>query len=65
MPLTLELPGELADTRTGDAAKLEKKNEAELVAYWQSENLFGSRTDIVDSQQCARTARERAEQRSK
>jgi len=37
---------------------------AELVSYWQKENLIGSRPDIADSQKHARELRERAERRS-
>ncbi len=39
------------------------KTGTELVDYWQSEGLIGSRSDIVDSQAHARTLRERAERR--
>ncbi len=38
-------------------------NGAELVSYWQSEGLVGSRTDIGDSQDHAHTLRQRAELR--
>lgn len=37
----------------------------ELVQYWQSEGLIGSRSDIDDSQTHARQIREQAEQRLK
>lgn len=36
---------------------------AELVAYWQSEDLIGSRSDIEDPVQHARDLRERAQTR--
>jgi hypothetical protein len=39
------------------------KTGAELVAYWQQEGLVGTRPDIPDSQQHARTLREQAERR--
>ena len=35
----------------------------ELVSYWRSEGVVGSRTDILDSQAHARELRERAQQR--
>ncbi len=37
---------------------------AELVAYWQSEQLVGSRSDIGDSQVHARELRTQAERRN-
>lgn len=40
------------------------KTGAELVAYWQSEGLIGSRTDIADSQEHARQLRHDAQRRS-
>jgi hypothetical protein len=36
---------------------------AELVAYWSSEGVIGSRSDLGDSQQHARALRQRAEKR--
>lgn len=39
------------------------KTGAELVAYWQSEGLIGSRNDITDSQAHARNLRQKAERR--
>jgi hypothetical protein len=36
---------------------------AELVAYWESEGLIGSRSDIEDPVQYARELRERAQTR--
>jgi hypothetical protein len=40
------------------------KTGAQLVAYWQSEGLIGSRSDIADSQEHARQLRHDAERRS-
>lgn len=40
------------------------KTGAELIAYWQSEGVIGSRTDIIDSQTHARKLRQEAERRS-
>ena len=37
------------------------KTGAELVQYWQSEGLIGTRSDIADSQEHARQIREQAE----
>jgi hypothetical protein len=37
------------------------KTGAELVAYWQSEGLIGTRPDIADSQAYARGIRRQAE----
>ena len=39
------------------------KTGAELVAYWQSEGLVGTRTDLTDSQEHARRIRAEAERR--
>jgi len=39
------------------------RNGAELVAYWQSEGLIGTRPDITDSAEYARTRRQQAEKR--
>jgi hypothetical protein len=38
---------------------------AELVAYWQSEGLVGTRPDIADAPEHARALRERAEGRQR
>ena len=38
---------------------------AELVEYWRREGLVGTRMDITDSQQHARTLRESVERRNK
>lgn len=40
------------------------KNGAELVAYWESVGVIGSRPDITDSQKYAQEIRNRAETRS-
>lgn len=40
------------------------KTGAELVAYWQSEGVINSRSDITDSQAHARQLRHEAETRS-
>ncbi len=47
---------------TGRTAKQKPQTGAELVDYWQSEGLIGSRPDIADSQQHARHLRTQAEQ---
>jgi hypothetical protein len=39
------------------------KTGAELVEYWQTEGLIGTRPDIADSQASARQLRSQAEQR--
>jgi hypothetical protein len=39
-------------------------NGAELVAYWQSEGVIGTRPDITDSQAYARRLRQAAENRN-
>ncbi|QLE56864.1 hypothetical protein [Nostoc sp. TCL26-01] len=41
------------------------KTGAELVAYWQSEGIINSRTDITDSQAYARNLRHEAENRKR
>ncbi len=50
---------------TGRTVEGRPQTGAELVDYWRSEGLIGSRPDIADSQQHARQLRARAEQRSK
>ena len=40
-------------------------NGAELVAYWQSEGLVGTRPESVDSPDHARQLREQAQRRSR
>jgi len=39
------------------------RNGADLVAYWRSEGIVGTRSDITDSQSHARTIRRQAETR--
>jgi hypothetical protein len=41
------------------------KTGAELVAYWHSEGLIGTRTDITDSSEHARRLRQQAEARTR
>ena len=48
---------------TGKAPGGAPTTGSELVAYWQSEGVVGSRPDISDSQQHARSIRHRAENR--
>jgi hypothetical protein len=48
----------------GRTAGTTPRTGAELVAYWQSEGLIGSRPDITDSQQHARELRAQAERRT-
>ena len=43
--------------------RAQPRNGAELVAYWESEGLFGTRPDIADSPSHARALREQAQQR--
>ena len=40
------------------------RSGGELLAYWQSENLVGTRTDITDSSAHARNLREQAQRRA-
>ncbi len=47
----------------GRPARPMPTNGADLVSYWQSEGLIGSRVDINDSQAHARRLREQAEHR--
>lgn len=44
-------------------SKQEVTSGAELVAYWQAENLVGTHTDIPNSQEHARRLRLEAERR--
>lgn len=46
---------------TGD----EPKTGADLVEYWQNEDVIGTRPDITDSQGHARQIRRRAERRTR
>jgi hypothetical protein len=50
---------------TGRAPRNPPKTGSELVAYWQSEGLIGTRPDITDSQQHAREVRQQAEKRER
>ena len=79
MILTLDLPQELGDQLSAEAARLGlsvveyavrilsmgravwdmPKTGAELVSYWQREGLIGTRPEITDSQEHARTLRSR------
>lgn len=45
------------------AARPAKGTGAELVAYWQSEGLIGTRSDATDSPTLAREIRNQAEHR--
>ena len=85
MSITLDLPAELANELSAEAARLGMplsgyvlqilakgralaqvpKTGAELVEYWQREELFGSRRDIADSQARARELRAQAEVRAR
>lgn len=51
----------LATARPGSTGL---ENGAQLVDYWQSERLIGSRPDITDGQDHARRLRRRAERRT-
>ena len=83
MSITLDLPSELENELSTEAARLGislaeyvlrilstgrtvgamPKTGAELVTYWQSEGLVGTRPDITDSPEYARRIREQAERR--
>jgi hypothetical protein len=82
MPLTVELPDELADRLTDEASRVGMstpdyaihllttarpavavRTGAELVAFWQSEGLVGSRPDLPDSPEHARRLRDEAQRR--
>jgi len=52
-------------TKPTSAENTMPKTGAELVAYWQQEELCGYRTDISDSQTYARAIRDKAEKRIK
>jgi hypothetical protein len=62
LPLADYILRVLAAGRT--AANLPKTGK-ELVAYWQNEGLIGTRPEITDSQQRARTIRAQSEKRSR
>jgi len=50
---------------TGRTAISKPQNGAELMAYWESAGLVGTRQDIVDSASHARKLREFAERRER
>lgn len=50
---------------TGTVVGSVPKTGSELVEYWRTEGLIGSRSDIEDSQRHARELRENAERRTK
>jgi hypothetical protein len=50
---------------TGRGVAPRPSNGVELVAYWQSAGLVGSRTDIVDAPDHARALRRQAEARER
>lgn len=49
---------------TGIVIGKKPKTGAELVEYWQEEDLIGTRSDIADSQEHARHIRTEAERRT-
>ncbi len=49
----------------GRAPSLTLRSGAELLSYWQSEGLIGTRSDIADSPAHARTLREYAQRRAR
>lgn len=55
----------LAGHRVAGSAEELPRTGAELVAFWEREGVIGSRTDIHDSAEHARTLRARAEQRTR
>lgn len=48
-----------------NAGKPTAKTGNDLVAYWQTEGLIGTRGDIADSSEHARTLRQQAEARDR
>ncbi len=50
---------------TGRLAEQRLKTGEELVAYWQGEDVIGTRLDIADSQKRARKIRQKAERRTR
>jgi hypothetical protein len=48
----------------GRASNSAPRNGAELLAYWHSESLIGTRPDIADSSTHARDLREKAQRRA-
>jgi predicted nucleic acid-binding protein len=81
MSLVLDLPAELENELSAEAAQLglplteyvmrvlsgvrTARSGAELVAYWQSAGLIGSRPDITDAAEHARALREKAQSRAR
>ena len=77
MSLMLDLPADLENHLAAEAAECNlslpeyvlrllaerrrPRNGAELIAYWESEGLIGTRPDIADSPSHARALRERAQ----
>jgi len=49
----------------GRKQTISPKTGAELVAYWQTEGLLGTRSDIGDSEEYARELRRQAESRKR
>lgn len=49
----------------GRAPSIEPRTGAALLAYWQSEGLIGTRSDIADSSAHARAVREQAQRRAR
>lgn len=47
----------------GRAPNATPRTGADLLKYWQAEGIVGSRTDITESPEHARTLRERAQRR--
>lgn len=50
---------------TGRTSGPKPNNGAELLAYWQSAGLIGTRTDIPDAQGHSRILRQQAEKRER
>lgn len=85
MSIVLNLPPELEDDLSQDAARLglplseyavrllaasrtatsRPRNGAELLAYWQNAGVVGTRTEIQDAPEYARTLRRQAETRER
>jgi hypothetical protein len=62
LPLSEYVLRVLASGRAGTGRP---RTGAELVAYWRAESLVGTRPDIADSQEHARTLRRQADQRDR
>ena len=64
--LGLSLPEYVLRVLSTSSAVCDKpRTGAELVEYWQTQGLVGTRTDVTDSQVRARQIREQAERRSR